>query len=110
MKIVTRHIVRLIVGLSVTLAGVIISQVPSILTEALPRQADSQLVAIFGVLLFNGGVFLALSAFPSAENEPESVVDIHDLLEWIEDCDRHEADRRARLNTLHYDEFRFRSK
>ena len=110
MKIAKRRRIRLIIGLSATLAGVVISQMPGILTEALPRLSDPQFVAIFGVLLFNGGVFLALSVVPSAESEPASDVDVQDLLDWFEDCDRHEADRQARVNTLHYDEFRFRSK
>ena len=110
MKIAKRRLIRLIIGLSATLAGVVISQMPGMLTEALPRLSDPQFVAIFGVLLFNGGVFLALSVVPSVENEPEGTVDVQNLLDWYEDCDRHEADRQARLNTLHYDEFRFRSK
>lgn len=103
MKIVQKHLSRLTVGLSATLAGIVISQMPSILTGALPRLGDPQLIVIFGVLLFNGGVFLALSVVLPTENKSKNAVELQNLLDWFEDCDRLEANRQASLNSLHYD-------
>ena len=100
MKTIRKHLVRFVVGLAAALGGFVISQLPSLLTDALPQLGDPQRIAVFGVLLFNVGVFVALSIVPPAV-ESEDSVDVQELLDWFEDCDRREADRQARSNTFH---------
>ncbi len=109
MTTIRQHPVRFAVGLAATLGGFVISQVPSLLTDPMTELGDPQRIAVLGVLLFNVGVFVTLSVIPPA-GESEDPIDVQELLDWFEDCDRREADRQARLNTFHYDEFRSRSK